>query len=116
MNAATLRTDEAFRCVECGNQWYYTRRHCQACGSDQFDTYELGTGELVATTTVRVTPPDVRSPNPLGVARFDSIRVTAQLADETLSVGDPVVFGGAYRLRTNDTTCDVRLTNPTEPD
>ncbi|WP_137285708.1 OB-fold domain-containing protein [Halorussus salinisoli] len=63
-------------------------------------TYSLGTGVLLATTIVHVTPDDVREPNELGFVRFDSgVQAIAQLGDSDLSVGDHVVFAGEHVLR-----------------
>lgn len=90
----------ATACDECGETWAYDRARCRVCGSESFHEVPLGRGELVATTVSRVTPPGVREPNPLGVARFaDGVQVTAQLADEDLTVGDSVVLAGEYELR-----------------
>jgi len=99
--------DEAYRCRECGHRWYYTRGRCPACRHDAADTYRFGLGELVAVTEVAVTPPDVRSPNWLGVARFDGVGVLGQLvtrrrwATECGSAGN--------RLREDDEQRQPRL-------
>jgi len=90
----------ATACEECGETWAYDRARCRVCGSESFRAVALGTGELVATTVSRVTPPGVREPNPLGVARFaNGVQVTAQLADEDLTVGNRVVLARDYELR-----------------
>ena len=107
-----LRVDEAFVCDDCGERWYYTRRRCPECGGTDVSTYVLGEGELVAYTEVRVTPPDVRSPNLLGLARFDEVRLIAQLADDDPSVGERLTFAGAARLREGDRREHPRLTRP----
>lgn len=97
---ATAEPDDAFRCESCDRRWYYTRPFCPDCGSEAVTTYSLGTGELLATTTVRVTPEDVREPNELGLVRFDSgVQAIAQLGDPALSVGDDVAFAGEHVLR-----------------
>lgn len=105
-----VAVDRAFRCADCGRRWYYHRRRCPDCSGTDATTYELGTGELVAVTSVEMTPPDVRSPNRLGLARFDGVRLIAQLADETLSPGDIVAFAGAHRLRDGQEELRPRLT------
>lgn len=92
-------TAVALECTTCGAASAYDRVRCRHCGGDEFRAVELGEGELVSTTVSRVTPPDVREPNPLGVARFGDVALTAQLADETLSAGDAVVLAGDYELR-----------------
>lgn len=90
----------ATACDSCGKTWAYDRVRCPRCGNESFHEVALGEGELVATTVSRVTPPGVREPNPLGVARFaDGVQVTAQLADADLTVGDVVVLAGDYELR-----------------
>lgn len=89
----------ATECRNCGETWAYDRARCPNCGGEAFADVELGVGELVATTVSRVTPPDVREPNPLGVARFGDVQVTAQLADDDLEPGDDVVLAGDYELR-----------------
>ena len=104
-----LRVDEAFVCDDCGERWYYTRSRCPACGDDDVSTYALGEGELLAQTEVRITPPDVRSPNPLGLARFDGVQLIAQLADD-VAVGDRLTFAGAAHLREGDRREQPRLT------
>lgn len=89
----------ATECTTCGETWAYDRVRCPNCGGESFETVELGEGELVSTTVSRVTPPGVREPNPLGIARFGDVAVTAQLVDEELSAGDDVVLAGDYELR-----------------
>lgn len=86
-------------CLDCGEAWAYDRVRCPACGGRDFDSRHLGDGELVATTVSRVTPPGVRQPNPLGIARFGDVQVTAQLADDALEPGDDVALAGDYELR-----------------
>jgi uncharacterized OB-fold protein len=104
-----VAVDRAFRCADCGRRWYYQRRRCPDCSGTDATTYGLGTGELVAVTRVEMTPPDVRSPNRLGLASFDGVRLIAQLADEALSPGDAVAFAGANRLRDGDEALRPRL-------
>lgn len=104
-----LAADEAYRCSECDHRWYYTRGGCPACGHDAADTYRLGEGELVTVTSVEVTPPGVRSPNRLGVARFDGVQLLAQIAGPA-AVGDTVRFAGEYRLREEEERPQPRLT------
>lgn len=89
----------ATECDICDEIWAYDRARCPACGGESFSTIDLGTGELVAKTVARVTPPGVREPNRLGIARFGDVSVTAQLADEELAVGDAVVLAGDHALR-----------------
>jgi len=89
----------ATACTDCGEAWAYDRVRCPNCGGRDFESRALGEGELVATTVSRVTPPGVREPNPLGIARFGDVQVTAQLADEDLNSGDSVVLSGDYELR-----------------
>jgi uncharacterized OB-fold protein len=86
-------------CAECGEAWAYDRVRCPHCGSRDFTPRALGDGVLLATTVSRVTPPGVRDPNYLGIARFGDVRVTAQLADDGLEPGDEVVLAGDYELR-----------------
>jgi uncharacterized OB-fold protein len=86
-------------CLDCGEAWAYDRVRCPACGGREFEERSLGTGELVSTTVSRVTPPGVREPNPLGIARFGDVQLTAQLADDALQPGDDVVLAGDYELR-----------------
>jgi uncharacterized OB-fold protein len=89
----------ATACADCGEAWAYDRVRCPVCGGRDFESRSLGTGELVATTVSRVTPPGVREPNPLGIARFGDVQLTAQLADDDLEPGDGVVLAGEYELR-----------------
>ena len=105
----SVAVDRAFRCTDCGRRWYYQRRRCPDCSGTDATTYALETGVLVAVTSVETTPPDVRSPNRLGLARFDGVQLIAQLADEALSVGDAVEFAGAYRLRDEQERSRPRL-------
>ncbi|WP_123620528.1 Zn-ribbon domain-containing OB-fold protein [Halorubrum sp. CSM-61] len=102
--------DRAFVCDDCGARWYYDRHRCPDCSGRTIGTYELGEGVLVARTTVEMTPPDVRSPNHLGIARFGKVRLTAQLVDGDVAVGDRVAFAGAHRLREGGDATDPRLT------
>lgn len=92
-------TVDAMECTTCGAASAYDRVRCRDCGGDEFRAVELGEGELVSTTVSRVSPPDVREPNPLGIARFGDVALTAQLADDGLSAGDAVVLAGDYELR-----------------
>lgn len=102
--------DQAFACDECDHRWYYTRSRCPVCRSGDISTYELGTGEVVQTTTAEVTPGDVRSPNWLALVRFDDVQVILQLDDGDITAGDTVEFAGEYRLRKGDTVSQPRLT------
>jgi len=106
---AALGVDEAFVCAACGRRWYYTRERCPDCGGAEASTYALGEGELLAVTVTHVTPPDVRSPNALGLARFGDVRLIAQLTDADAAPGDRVTFGGAHRLRDGDARRRPRL-------
>ena len=108
-----IAVDEAFVCEHCGHRWYYTRSNCPNCRRDRVTTYTLGEGTLIAVTSVVMTPPDVRSPNPLGIARFGEVQVVGQLAQEA-AVGDRVTFAGAYRLRDGDEETNPRLTVVTD--
>lgn len=102
-------TDEAYRCGECDRRWYYTRGRCPDCGGEAAEPYRLGEAELVAVTEVAVTPPDVRSPNWLGIAEFDDgVRLLAQLTGPA-AVGDRVRFAGEHRLREGDERPRPRL-------
>jgi uncharacterized OB-fold protein len=103
-----IDVDQAFVCDGCGRRWYYTRSRCPGCGGRGISTYRLGRGELLAVTDIAVTPPDVRSPNRVGLARFGDVQLIAQLQEDA-SVGDTVVFAGEYRLRDGDESTKPRL-------
>mgnify|MGYP000181983767 FL=1 len=107
-----LPADRAFVCNDCGRRWYYDRRRCPDCGrsSTAASTVRLETGTVVATTTVETTPPDVRAPNHLAVARFGEVRLTAQAVDGDLDSGDRVRFEGSHRLREGRERTAPRLT------
>lgn len=109
LDVQAVAVDEAFVCGDCAHRWYYTRSRCPNCNGDTVSTYALGEGELVAVTTVAVTPPDVRSPNWLGHARFGEVQLIGQLTEDA-TVGDRVVFTGAHRLREGDEEENPRLT------
>ncbi|MFC3476783.1 PhlB family protein [Halobacterium litoreum] len=89
----------ATQCGTCGEAWAYDRARCPSCGGTDFASVEVGEGVVVATTVSRVTPPGVREPNHLAIARFGDVQVTAQVADEELTAGDAVVLAGDYELR-----------------
>ena len=90
----------ATACRNCGEAWAYDRARCPNCGGSDFEARDLGRGKLLATTVSRVTPPGVREPNHLGIARFGDIQLTAQLAGAAdLDAGDDVVLAGDYELR-----------------
>lgn len=91
-------TNRAYRCRTCAARWYYTRHTCPECRSTDHETYELGVGTLLAETTARVTPDDVRAPNRLGLVDFDGVRALAQVEDDA-TVGDDVAFAGDHALR-----------------
>lgn len=112
--------DRAFECDECGRRWYYDRHRCPDCGDGDYRSIEIGQGELVATTVARVTPPDVRDENPLGVARFDGFQLAAQLSTDTESrpdVGDVVELRGTFTLRhdSDGRVVGPRLVSSSEP-
>lgn len=96
-------TATAWVCPDCDDRWYYSRALCPSCGCAERESAELGTGTLVATTTARVTPPDVREENPLGLAAFShDVNVLAQLPHEESiqpTVGDEVRLIGNEPLR-----------------
>jgi len=112
-----LPADRAFACDDCGRRWYYDRRRCPACGrgAESAATVPLETGVVVATTTVETTPPDVRAPNHLALARFDGVRLIAQAAGGDLAPGDAVRFEGTYRLREGRDRTDPRLLAVDDP-
>jgi uncharacterized OB-fold protein len=78
-------------CRHCGRRSFYRKSYCPNCGHEEVSTLDPGDGELLATTTVTVTPNGVREPNRLGIAKFaGGANMIAQLGDESLSVGDSV--------------------------
>jgi uncharacterized OB-fold protein len=91
----------ALECSACGRRSFYEKRRCLDCGSDAFEEVDPGTGELLAVTTVEVTPAGVREPNALGIAAFDGdANVVAQLDDPAaVAVGDSVRLEGDHDLR-----------------
>lgn len=92
-------------CENCGRRTFYTKRSCLDCGRQTFRECEPGDGELLAITTVHVTPDGVREPNILGLASFGGANLVAQLADDALAVGDRVRLDGEVKLReANDDT------------
>lgn len=94
--------EEGYVCSDCGERWFYARARCRDCGGTDHATYELGVGTLLAVTTARVTPADVRDDNPLGLAEFDDdVTVLAQLStgDRRPAVGKAVTLTGTTRLR-----------------
>ncbi len=107
------RTDRAFRCESCSSRWYYSRARCLECGSSAIETYQLDSGRVVATTTVHATPPGVRTPNRLGLVRFDDeVSLIAQLQDTEISVGESIGFGEIVALRSGDSaSTGPRLTS-----
>lgn len=109
-----LAVDRAFVCDDCGARWYYDRHRCPGCSGRAIGTYELDEGVLVARTTVEMTPPDVRSPNHLGIARFGDVQLTAQLVGGDVAVGDRVAFAGGHRLRDGRDATDPRLIRVTD--
>lgn len=106
------RLDRGVECNDCERRWYYDRHRCPDCGGTDHRPVDLGRGELVARTVARVTPPDVREENPLGLARFDGVGVAAQLPPDEESrpeVGDAVELRGSFPLRRGP---DGRVTGP----
>jgi len=86
-------------CEACGWRSFYEKRRCLECGESDLFVTTPGTGELLAVTTVHVTPEGVREPNELGIASFPSdANVVAQLG-QSLSVGDSVALDGDHELR-----------------
>lgn len=98
----TAERATAYVCTDCGHRWYYARARCPECTGGSTDTYELDAGTLLAETTARVTPPQVRDENPLGLAEFDhGVTVVAQIAGDRgrPEVGDAVELAGEFALR-----------------
>lgn len=96
----TLWVDEAFRCENCDHSWYYTNPHCPNCSGENIATYSLNTGELLSSTTVYTTPDDVRTPNRLGLVRFDDeVQLIAQIEGNDCEIGEIVKFAGEHVLR-----------------
>lgn len=94
--------DTGFVCNGCKRRWYYARACCPDCGSRDYTTCSLGAGRLIATTVTHVTPNDIREPNALGLAKFDSgVHVIAQLAEtyDDPRTNDPVRLRGEHTLR-----------------
>ncbi|MFO8114778.1 MAG: OB-fold domain-containing protein [Halorubrum sp.] len=93
---------ELLECRDCGRRTYYEKHRCPECDGSAFDGVPAGTGELIAVTTVHVTPDGVREPNALGLASFPGgASVIAQL-DGELSVGDAVRLVGDRELRVTE--------------
>ena len=91
---------DAHRCPN-GHLSYPGHTRCPDCGEKQTETVDLAdrTATVVTWTTSNATPPGVREPNPLGIARFGEVQLTAQLADDDLEPGEDVVLSGDYELR-----------------
>lgn len=89
---------EIRQCADCGYRTFYEKQHCMDCGSQEWDNQEPGVGELLAITTVHVSPKGVRSPNRLGLAKFEGANLVAQIGED-LSVGDNVKLDDGNILR-----------------
>ncbi|MDS0476907.1 OB-fold domain-containing protein [Natrinema sp. 1APR25-10V2] len=88
-------------CTDCGNCTFYEKRRCLECGNSSWIEREPGTGELLAITTVHVSPDGVPTPNLLGLAQFeDEVNLVGQLESD-LAVGDPVKLDTGRTLRDN---------------
>lgn len=86
-------------CTDCGRRTFYEKRYCTECGNGEWNEREPGTGELLAVTTVHVSPDGVRKPNRLGVAQFEGqANLTAQVESD-LDVGDRIRIDGENALR-----------------
>ncbi|SEP16718.1 hypothetical protein SAMN04487948_11811 [Halogranum amylolyticum] len=88
-------------CANCGYRTFYKKRHCMECGSQQWDKQESGIGELLAITSVHVSPKGVRKPNRLGLAKFEGANLVAQIGKD-LNVGDNVKIDNGNTLREED--------------
>lgn len=71
------------------------------CGSKEWKKREPGIGELLAVTTVHVSPKGVREPNRLGLVKFEGANLIAQVGKEP-SVGDDVKLDDGNVLREGD--------------
>lgn len=90
---------ECVECVECGRRSFYEKHRCLRCSGTEHTAVAAEDGELLAVTTVNVTPEGVREPNRLGLASFPGgAKVVAQVEGE-LSVGDAVSLTGDRDLR-----------------
>lgn len=88
-------------CTNCGYRTFYEKRHCMECGNQQWDKRDPGVGELLAITTVHVSPTGVREPNQIGLAKFEGANLIAQTRED-LDVGDSVKLDDGNVLREGD--------------
>lgn len=94
---------ELLECTNCGCRTFYEKRCCLECGNDSWTEREPGTGELLAITTVHVSPDGVPEPNRLGLARFEGgANLVAQLGSD-LTVGDTIELDDENMLRDSGT-------------
>lgn len=89
-------------CTNCGNCTFYEKYRCLECGNSSWIKREPGTGELLAITTVHVSPDGVSTPNLLGLAQFeDGANFVGQLESD-LTVGDSVKLDTGRILRDDE--------------
>ncbi|NHN48021.1 hypothetical protein G9464_10480 [Halostella sp. JP-L12] len=92
---------KVLECSNCGYRTFYKKKHCLECGGQEWNKQEPGVGELLAITTVHVSPEGVREPNRLGIARFEGANLVAQIR-KGLNPGDNVKLDDSNILREGD--------------
>ncbi len=103
-------------CTDCGNRTFYEKQRCLECGNSSWIERDPGTGEILAITTVHVSPDGVSTPNLLGLVQFeDGVNFVGQL-ESNLTVGDRVKLdtGSILRENENGTKIGPRLVSADE--
>lgn len=90
------------KCTECGKYTFYEKRCCLECGNDSWVECDPGSGELLAVTTVHISPEGVPEPNLLGLAQFENgVNLVGQLESD-LTVGESVELDPGRTLRSSE--------------
>jgi uncharacterized OB-fold protein len=89
-----------YKCEYCGIKIYPKREICPKCRKSEFTELEINEiGKVVTFTKLYAVPDGIdEKPLILGIVDFNGIRITGQIADSKIKIGDKVEpFWGKLR-------------------
>jgi hypothetical protein len=92
-----------FKCKKCSAIAYPKRFMCSSCKGRDFEEYPLnGEGRIVTFTKLWAIPEGIEQlPLTLAIVEFGKVRVTGQVLDDEIKIGDKVrpVWGHVRKIR-----------------
>ncbi len=81
-----------FKCENCGIKFHPLRKICPKCRNTIFSDFEINEKGKIVTFTKLYAIPDGIDEKPLiiGVMDFNGIKITGQLVDKDVTIGDKV--------------------------